>query len=515
MAAANQLPEGERNALLRRVDWRFLLAQEPQPASVSFASGRLDRAVRFVFAAARNETTPKSADVAVLANPRRTSLRAAWEALRPGGQLYVEWYLPAPGGPARLRRRLERAGFTDVRSYWPWPWRRRTPPQFWLPLDTPEALDFFLHARQQELPKSRGRSLLRALWRRGARLGLIVPLCAVARKPGAERREIEDAVREGWGAWRFGSTPERLSWLLLTGGRRSINKVVGLIFADAEPAPRVVVKFARTEADEPLLRREMATLQTLQATRPELRGIPRVLFVGQRCGRLSLGESAMAGIPLLNQLNSQTYPNLASLVTTWLVELAGVCRPTPREDWAAHLVDEPLSEFTRMFGPILLDTDLVRARDVLADLPGLPLVCEHRDCSPWNILLAGGRELALVDWESSEPHGLPGLDLVYFLTNAAFLVEGALGSRNTRAAYLRMLDPTTFVGRITRRCERAYCEGVGLDPELLNPLRLLCWTIHSRSEYQRFELDAAAQPDPKTIRDSFFLALWQEQLAAR
>ena len=41
-------PEPERNRLLRRIDWRFLLA-DPQPQKVvSFAGGSMDEALRLV-----------------------------------------------------------------------------------------------------------------------------------------------------------------------------------------------------------------------------------------------------------------------------------------------------------------------------------------------------------------------------------------------------------------------------------------------------------------------------------
>src|SRR6266496_4357781 len=110
MAAARQLPERQRNALLRRVDWRFLLPLEPEPTSVCFASGGLERAVGFVSADCARDWKPESADVAVVADQGGASLAAAWAALRPGGHLWVERSTRIPRSPARLRERLERAG---------------------------------------------------------------------------------------------------------------------------------------------------------------------------------------------------------------------------------------------------------------------------------------------------------------------------------------------------------------------------------------------------------------------
>jgi hypothetical protein len=43
-------------------------------------------------------------------------------------------------------------------------------------------------------------------------------------------------------------------------------------------------------------------------------------------------------------------------------------------------------------------------------------------------------------------------------------------------------------------------------------LRLLCWMLHSRSEYGRFVADAGGVPQPSQLRRSLFLGLWEEEL---
>jgi L-malate glycosyltransferase len=182
VAEVEQLAEAERNKLLRRVDWRFLLEQENEPATICFASGSLARAVARVFPPAA--TGNGKADLAVLVNPTRQALGSAWAALRPGGEVYAEWYVPVPGAVARTRKRLKTAGFADVRSYWPWPWPGRGRANFWLPLDAPAAIDCFLRsrpdARRGRLRHSDRNSLARCGARRNAR-------AALQRRPQAAR----------------------------------------------------------------------------------------------------------------------------------------------------------------------------------------------------------------------------------------------------------------------------------------------------------------------------------------
>jgi hypothetical protein len=501
-AMTERLPEAIQNELARRVDWRFLLEREDEPRTVCFAGGRLARALALVSAAVVDpESDPTGEDLAVLVNPRARSVRAAFRGLRPGGEVYMERYFPTVRGPHRSRRLLEAAGFTDVRCYWPWPRPDQGAPQFWLPLDAPAAATFFLGRSNDARRSLRGR-LLRVLWRCAARLGILVPICSVARVPTAPN-----------GGASLAATPSqpRLSWLLLTGGKRSVNKVVGLGFGDDDVRPTFAVKFARSASEEDGLRREARTLVALEECRPQLAGVPRVVFLERRVGRLALGETALEGRPS-EDLTQRRFAELAESVTDWLVELAHGARPEPRGEWWHRLVEVPLARFERSFADVVERGEIVDTRDALSSLPDLPFVCEHRDCSPWNVLVDDRGEIALADWESSEPSGLPALDLVYFLTYGSFLVEGALESGTTIDAYERSLDPRTPTGAVVAECERSYCQRLGLHPTALQPLRLLCWIIHAASEYRRLEFDQAGPPETLALRGAVFPGLWRHEL---
>jgi hypothetical protein len=498
MSSPEQLREQARNDLLRRVDWRFLLRHGGKPRTSASFDGNLTSALALV---SDKATVDEQPDLVVLVNPDRHALAAAATALAPGGTFYAEWYRPQLGGRARLGRCLESAGLEDIRWYWPWPQPSRGP-AFWLPVDSPEALSYFLAQRRRAAALQR--RLLAAVWPWALRLRLLVPLCAVAGKPGGSADGVEAAVQHH-------SSGGTLSWILLSGGRRSVNKVVGLPVAQAAARPELVVKFARSEEEEELLRHESHVLHLLSEARPDLDGVPRALFLERRCGRLALGETALDGEPLIWSLERDTFDRLCSSVTEWLVALAGDGERHPPDVWQPRLVEQPLELFGRNFASVVSSAEIDRARAALSSLGALPLVYEQRDCAPWNVLLAGDR-ISLADWESAEPKGLPALDLVYFLTNAALLVAGVLDSGPIAPWYADSLDPRTDMGSTVARCEAQYCERVGIDIRLLPVLRLLCWTIHARSEYQRFELDVAARPSPDVLATSLFLELWRAEL---
>jgi hypothetical protein len=499
MARTDGLSESQRNKLLRRVDWRFLLGIDQLPTTVSFAGSGLTRALELVSSSvSRAGGGKEAADLAVLVSPRTRSLTAAYDALRPGGEVYAEWYLPSLGG---ARRRLEAAGFVNVRCYLTWPWPQRSP-KFWLPLGAPAAVESFLASRPRV--GHRRNTLLRRAWRVAVGLKLMIPICTIAEKPGAA---VDEARASG------DTPPTNLSWVLLTGGRRSINKVVGLGFADAETRPRLAVKFARSASEDDPLEQEATTLRTLRDTAVNLTGVPEVLFVGRRSGRVALGETAVAGQPLLHRLDHDSLPAVASQVTSWLVDLARAAADVqPRASWAERLIENPVRDFERMFASVLDAEETAQARRILSTLTDLPLVCEHRDCSPWNLLHDDHGGLAVVDWESSEPRGLPGLDLAYFLTYAALFVEQTMDTSRGAETYARTMERHSTVGAVVRACEQSYCERVGLDPEQLHPLRLLCWIVHSRSEYRQLEQDAVGTPTQEALARSFFLSLWRQEL---
>jgi phosphotransferase family enzyme len=506
--------EAERNELLRRVDWRFLLHKREAPRALVFASSRLAEAVRLI----SDPVDPSggAADLVVMTRPTVARLAAACDVLDATGELYCEWQVPTRG-IRRAQLLLKRAGFTDITPMWPWPPPALRRPQFWLPLDSRIATEGFVSLRPA--PASALQARARMLWPRAARRGLLAPVCVIARRSlvadvaGDHQDELGGLLQAI--AQERADGPGSLSWVLLTGGGRTTSKIVGLPFGPRHEPPALVVKFARVPEADAALTREAQVLRSLAGRRTPTSGVPRVLAVGRRAGRVAIAQSAIHGVTLASQLTSDTYAKLALRVTGWLVALAGSSTPRPRTTWETRLVSRPLAEFEQGFRAAADGATFTRVRERLRALGALPLACEHRDCAPWNIVLAADGAPAALDWESAEVHGLPAVDLVYFLANAAFLVERTLDSGRTRETYSRLLDPATPVGRVADECIQKYCSQVGIDLQDIPALRVLCWVIHARSEYVRAEADAPGTPQPHVLGKSLFLGLIEEELQRR
>lgn len=442
-AATEALPESRRNAILRRQDWRFLL---------------------------------------------------------PEAELLARWRLPRPGAAGRARRRFERAGYSDVRVYWAGPLPHRLP-QFWLPIESPEAVRYLLSSRRAGSVADKA---LRWLWRLAHRAGLLAPLYVVGRRDGSSASEDVPL-------------PPAAPLLLLTGGHRSINKAVGLVFGAGVEKPIAATKFARVAEAEPGLEREAAVLGRLGEERPGLAGVPRLRGKGHRGGRLAVVQDAVEGRSLLDVLSPENFGEVAAKVTSLLIEVAIEHRigaeVQPREIDRGRLVDQALERFAQDFGSAVDSALIDRARSELAGVSDLPPACEHRDCSPWNVLVTPAGDPVLLDWESAEPDGLAGLDLVYFLANCAFVLDGAIESGRTRESYARLLDPATPHGRIAAKATADYTAALNIAPDDFHRLRLLCWLIHSHSDYRHLQLEHPGTPPPDALRQTMFLGLVEEELA--
>jgi hypothetical protein len=522
--AADARSEGERNRLLRLVDWRFLLPDAAPASVVCFADGPLARAVNLAFTSVfvGNTRAARDCDLAVAVDPDSEALAAVHSALRPGGAFFSEWRRLPGRGMASVRRRLQATGFEDVRLFLPHPDPAVSSPAAWIDLNGGSALrHYFVENRGRSRTRLRraARRMARAAAAVAPRLRLMQPICSVARKPGVSAiRQRGGGLREilvdRWPSLELGTAPEPLTWLLLSGGMRSNSKVVVLAFADCDPQPVIALKVPRTPDSAAAIHREANVLRAM-AERPGPAppgGIPRFLFL-DRLGALPvLAETALTGVPLLSAWTGDDYPHLALRASAWLADLAGRRAPSPPAQWWPRLVGSTIAEFDRSFGPALDSRLLQESESRLRSLPALPLVCEQRDFSPWNVLLTPAGDLAVVDWESAELDGLPALDLVYFLTYLCFSLDSARKTGRYRESYRGMLDGRTPKGSLAARCFSEYADRIGLDVGVLHPLRLLTWMVHARSEFERLRADFGRSPDVEALREAVCVPLWREEL---
>lgn len=312
------------------------------------------------------------------------------------------------------------------------------------------------------------------------------------------------------GAWPADAL-ESGSLLLLTPGDRVVGKVVALAFQRSD-TPALAIKTARTRDSGRGLHREAELLAAVHALHPRgMPGVPRLHFLDALLGRPVLGETALGGVPLAATLTKKNYRRAAERVTDWLIALAEPAKAQPPEPTWETLVGPAFERFAAEFSPVIDDAQLARTREILGGLGALPVVCEQRDFSPWNIFESDGG-IVVLDWESGEPRGLPALDLIYFATHSAYYLKRAWITGRYVEAHRAAWSRKTALGRANLACAARYLAHFELDPELLRPLRLFAWMLHAHSDFLHLRADVGGTPDAETLNGSRFLQLFRAEL---
>jgi hypothetical protein len=501
------LPEAKRNHLLRRSDWRYLLP-DAAPALALCLGGTELWACCEVIAREVHDAPKKGVryDLVVGENPSRRELRRMAAAMSPSGACYTEWTRVAPLGPARLRTRLAETGFHDATTYRPWP--SLSPCRAWVPTEGGAArYHWRVATRATRVRREKVRALFGAAL---APLGLHQRLCAVGLGPEAKRLPQLVGIARERGAWPDDAI-ERGGLLLLTPGDRVVGKVVALAFHRAD-VPALAIKTARTRDSGRGLHREAELLEAVAALHPRgMSGVPRLHFLDALLGRPILGETALSGIPLAATLTHASYARAAERVTDWLIALAEPAAAQPHEPTWETLIAPVFERFSAEFGSVIEESRLARTREILGGIGALPVVCEQRDFSPWNVFESEGG-IVVLDWESGEPRGLPALDLIYFATHAAYYLERAWITGRYVDAHRAAWSKDTPLGRANHACVARYLARLDLDPWLLGPLRLLAWVLHAHSDFVHLRADVGGTPNDEALRSSRFFRLFRADL---
>jgi hypothetical protein len=482
----NSSPDPD-NRLLRRVDWRFLLPSASPRATVCLAGGDLFEAVTRIspLVASSFVNGPDRCDLIVASNPDAPTLAAARTRLGDDGACYAE-FSGRSATSTVVRGAMLRAGFDDVRVYRRWPSDDHC--QAWVP-DEPAWVADAYFGQRAGLPDS---AVTRAL--RRARRGLSAwrhhrgeprSLCAIGLAAPAD-----DA---------------RSPIVLQTGGSRVHNKVIAYLFDAAVRRPSCVLKRPRVEEAARGLSNEADVLEALHRLAVVPPGVPRVLF-RRGCGaELVVGETPAVGAPLPIPRDEGRYRMIATSVTAWATRLADTSGRGPAP-WRA-IVDSAMHEFEAGYGDAIDPSwpGLICRR--LGAVQALPGVCEHRDLAPWNVVLDPAHDIVAHDWESAVLDGVPGLDLIYFLSYLAAWRHGL-----TLDVYRDAWSASTWIGRVNRDCLGAYAAALRIDAATLDVLPLLTWIIHARSEWQRLRDDHGGVPSVAALRQGVFLPLIEHEV---
>ncbi len=219
----------------------------------------------------------------------------------------------------------------------------------------------------------------------------------VAAAAGLKTARVADSVE--WVVDEFvrEMVPDLSYVVVLDGTPGPVQKTTAQL-RDAKGRVLGYLKYAEKQAARARLRQERDMLSRLPA------GIgPEPLKFGRMGQGEALLSSALSGRPLPTKLPLPD--GVVGLLDSLVVSAP---RPLAAHPWVRQLRDDARHDLDSCF-------EALSSRD-------WPVVIQHGDLAPWNLIRGPGGGVGAIDWEYGAPEGLPYLDLAYYLLQVSALI---------------------------------------------------------------------------------------------
>lgn len=267
-----------------------------------------------------------------------------------------------------------------------------------------------------------------------------------------------------------------LQAVMATPGFPSSRNVVFLLGPEQSSEPTLVAKVARLGGGDEGLAREAGNLRLLERGWPHGEAVPRLVAHGSCLGHEILLETAVSGRPMSPRVVRQQPTHCIDAVMTWLIRHHTADNTGSVSVPFDTLGLEPLADLEPMAAPgsqLARGAEVVRQRVRRLQDERIPVVFEHGDLGSPNLLLRRDGSAGILDWELAIPHGLPAVDIFFFLAFVAASLSSARGPRS----WIDSFDDAFFGNSAwARPYVLRYASAVGLPARTLAPLFLLCWT---------------------------------------
>jgi aminoglycoside phosphotransferase (APT) family kinase protein len=311
---------------------------------------------------------------------------------------------------------------------------------------------------------------------------------AAVRRPGLRRH----ARLLGGGADSRGLPPHYLravartseleigsfSWGLCAGGEYASRKILFHLIDPNSGNLRYLVKLTRDPEFNVRLETAQRALRALEKLDlgPGL-AVPQAVFFGHHHGRAILAETAIAGTPFERHTRRTPACPVAGRMIEALTELgARTARGAAGCDSQAQL-ERFADRFESLYPVSREHAGFLRAQlRLLTSAPQpFPVVFQHGDTHPGNLVVSDAGVIGLLDWEAADREGLPLWDLFHFVWSYSTLVEGARNLRTQAACFERhFLHESPLLRWLANSVDR-YCARVGVSRDLAQPLFYSGW----------------------------------------
>ena len=464
---------------VRRLDWRFLLDDARVRSIVGVDGVEHDVPASLDVGDRDGEGTA----VVFVRDPSSEVVDRALAIRDPHGAVVIE--TTTRRARRVVRGRLRRAGM-HVAQYGAWP-RCAIATRF-VPLDRPAELAATAHDAKNRWRRAAGVALTRL------GLGHLLFRETTTIAASADRPPVPAPRRVA-----FGDEADRRGTMTLLTPRFASSRHVIAMVTDGPGRP-LVVKTPRRPDDDAQLTLEARGLSAVGEGGPAR---PLLVADTTRFGQRWLVQSRVNGVPLTRRHVAQDPERWSAAVHRWLSEMPAGEASAPDRDGRSERLIRPALELLTGWArrePELgvLVADAAAALRVVGPTP-IPIVVEHGDFRPPNLIITGPDSIGAVDWELAEPGGLPMHDLAYV---DSYLVDIAPGLRPTlrRSAVTALdalgvdaalLDPLTSLASLRHLAH----EAVRLDRGGPEPGNEVAATVTARAWLQRMQ--AHRDPDPE------------------
>jgi len=258
-------------------------------------------------------------------------------------------------------------------------------------------------------------------------------------------------------------------------------------------APSLFARVNRNPADAPRLAAERDLLARLAASAHFAVHVPTPMFYAEVAGRALLCERAITGRRLASgsafRLGATALARGLSVAKPLVIELArAAAEATKRERFEALALD-PFRSFWLSAGGAAREIDplLSSVLDALGRRPRF--VAMHGDFIAKNIHLERDGRAVLIDWETATAHGLPLVDLFYFITRQAYLAGPPWRKKIDRVR--RFYAEPSDANEVARLAAQHYCAALDLPTSLIAPMQRLHFLYKARIKAETTSLDNA------------------------
>lgn len=284
-------------------------------------------------------------------------------------------------------------------------------------------------------------------------------------------------------------------WAVAARGDYDSQKILVLLTAPEHNSPGCLVKITRSARHSDRLDNESMVLRTLTSSMV-LRGrVPEQMFFGTHRGRAVLGQSMLAGKPFPRGARwSASCPLLQDSFNA-LNELADTTAAWVPAASVSSALGVLLERFVAVYQPP--GTEVAALRDSLSGGwsvgDDVPVVLQHGDPHPGNMLVSAEGRALLVDWESADLRGMPLWDILYFFRHYATIAARRRGTLDReRAATRHFLDDSDLADRLVAAVGDQV-QALGLRREMVKALVYSCWMHRALKESSRLTVDRLDQ----------------------